>query len=657
MRNKVIAKGNVRRGDFTRVVLTDTLPEEVPIIFSNDGFYRNQSILTSVDSNALQFFEVLLSAERRYTKPYRFSVLRDNFSARRLSLIHPSAQLAVANFYKSYDSLICYFSSKSPASLRSPEKVGASFFIRGSQSEANKFKAAGVDTVTLETTTSNPASYFAYNMINRAHEFFDSNDYIHLEKKFQFFRTLDVSKCFNSIYTHSLFWAVSDIKIAKDNVSASGFANEFDRLMQSMNYNETNGICVGPEVSRIFAEIILSEIDRRVVAALEKRELKFRSDYEFRRYVDDYYVFGQNIAVVDKVSAAIQTALGDFNLYLNPEKSVTLARPFATRKSQIISEVNISLNSFLKKVIAYEVYNDERIAVALPVWRSDALIRSFIKDVKATCSLHNTGYETISDYIVAALSKRITALVDGKSSTKVFAYQDNENLIRGILLLLEVQYFFYTVNPTVRASLHVARAAITSTRLFKARFTDRLPFLTETLVRWTLELAKSIARSDRHRDLTAIPVEVLNILIPMSEIAHDEPLVGDLIEEICVDVSGFEYFEIVSFLFLAGGRFRHRELTRRLFKRGQQIVDQGFGLMTDSQSFHLCADLLTCPHLPIDKRASWFNRLRGQAGLTALSTGAARSAVESMRDFPWFVRWDRVDLLKLLRKKELSAVY
>lgn len=38
-------------------------------------------------------------------------------------------------------------------------------------------------------------------------------------------------------------------------------------------------------MSRIFAEILFQEIDRRVMQELA--DLKFRQDYEFRRYVDD----------------------------------------------------------------------------------------------------------------------------------------------------------------------------------------------------------------------------------------------------------------------------------------------------------------------------------------------------------------------------------
>ena len=60
--------------------------------------------------------------------------------------------------------------------------------------------------------------------------------------------------------------------------------------MQRVNYNETNGIIVGPEISRIFAEIILQRIDVNVVNRLKQSPylLTLGRDYEVRRYIDDH---------------------------------------------------------------------------------------------------------------------------------------------------------------------------------------------------------------------------------------------------------------------------------------------------------------------------------------------------------------------------------
>jgi len=56
-----------------------------------------------------------------------------------------------------------------------------------------------------------------------------------------------------------------------------------------MNYNETNGIVIVPEFSRIFSEVVLQYIDKTVEANLAKNHKIYRNkNYECYRYVDDY---------------------------------------------------------------------------------------------------------------------------------------------------------------------------------------------------------------------------------------------------------------------------------------------------------------------------------------------------------------------------------
>ncbi|RYF51725.1 MAG: RNA-directed DNA polymerase [Cytophagaceae bacterium] len=656
MRKRVVAKGNLRRGDHMRAVVTDTLPEEVPIVFSNDGFYLNTSSGLRLGGPEAELAQAILDGSDSYTVPYRYRVLRDRVTTRGLSLLHPAAQMKVAVFYKKYDALICYYARKSPFSLRSPQKVGSTFFIKSVDSGLNRYRGQSIDTVSIEKGVSNPASYFSYNKFNRAHQFFDSMDYIHLEKKFEVFRTLDIAKCFNSIYTHTLSWAVTNIKLSKDNTSAVTFGNDFDKLMQSGNYNETNGICIGPEVSRVFAEIILSDADKAIVEALANGGLTVRSDYDIRRYVDDYYVFARSDAVASRVTAQVEAALSKFNLHLNHEKTVTIVRPFSTRLSEAIASVNRSLVSFFDQFIEYRANDDDRFATPKTIRRSDALLRNFVVSVKTACVAHDASYEAISDYVISALSKRVVELTDGHRIATAHGSREDD-YVAALMLLIEASYFFYTVNPTVRSSLNIARSLVTTGKLFRDHLPSRTPFLSESIVRWTLELSRSMHNGTRHKDLTAVPVEVLNVVLPMREIAENEPLIDSLVGVMCEQVQDFEYFEIVTLLYLIGGRPAHRKLTAKLFGRAKEIVRAGYGPKVDSQSAHLCLDLLSCPYLALDKRGGWFNSLRSRCGLPKIPAAAAQAAAKRMEAHPWFVRWEGVDLLSILRKKELSPVY
>jgi hypothetical protein len=657
MPKRIIEKGNIHHSDYLRVLVTDTMPGDIPIVVSNDGFYLNMKSISSGDQNRRQFVEKLLSADRPYTIPYRYNILKSDGSPRRLSLTHPSSQMATVEFYKQYENLICYYCRKSSFSVRSPEKVGSLFFVRGSNAERNKVKGASIDTVDIENAVSNPASYFSYRGYKRAYEFFSSDDYVRLEKRYTVMHFADISKCFNSIYTHTLFWAVSDVQTAKDNTSVVGFSNAFDRLMQSMNFNETNGICVGAEVSRIFAEIILSEVDEKISAKLASRDLIARVHYEFRRYVDDYYIFCDNEKTSKAVLAAIRSCLSDFNLHLNEEKTVKVARPFITQKSKMIREASAHLEQFFTLFIDRDHEKGRLYYFPKNIRRPNALLRSLLESIKSSCFDHDAGYEATSNYIIGALASRVSSLVDGAADGLSREEVTEEHYIKSIMLLLEAIYFFYNVNPTVPSSLRVAQAAIQAAGFFSDKIPDRVPFLGEQIVRWTFQFVRSLAGSTAHAESESVPLEALNILLVLGQVGREDALAQKAILEFCGSVKTLTYFEIVSFLFCMQDDPVFSPFREQVMLRVREIVLSEAGVRTDSQAAHLALDILSCPFIESGVRAQLFNDLRKRLGFGKLSALTAEAAIKAFERDPWFVNWRETDLLRLIRKKELSGVY
>ena len=289
MSKRFKTKVRLRRSDIWRTVLTDTSPFEMPIIFNNDGFYKNLSEIKSKSKNYQTLIHHLVCNKFPYTIPYKYSIVKEVDSLRTLSLIHPHGQVQLAEFYHKYDQLICEYVSRSSFSIRKPKNVGREYYYQSKLSGRNKYKMTSVDTEEIDRLVRNPASYFSYSGFDRLYRFFQSDDYIRLEKKYKFQLSLDIGKCFDSIYTHSIAWAVKSKKLAKENTRSVSFENKFDRMMQRLNYNETSGICIGPEASRIFAEIILGKVDQNVARQLDNLSLFERKDYECRRYVDNYY--------------------------------------------------------------------------------------------------------------------------------------------------------------------------------------------------------------------------------------------------------------------------------------------------------------------------------------------------------------------------------
>ncbi|MFN3807498.1 hypothetical protein [Asticcacaulis sp.] len=277
MPKKAKITATLRRSDKWRAVLTDTSPFEVPVIFSTDGMYKNLSDIDGKSTHIKAFINAIMLHDKHkhnYKIPYRYRIVKSGVSFRQLSLLHPASQTNISEFYLKNQSLICYYANRGSFSLRYPEKVGSTYFFDSPIAERNKYKNDAVDTSEIDKLTRNPASYFAYRSFDRLYKFFISTQYIELEKRFSIMTSLDVSKCFDSIYTHSIAWAVKEKFFVKDNLNAVMFGSSFDELMQRMNLNETNGICIGPETSRIFAEIILSRIDKDVEDELRRCPLE-----------------------------------------------------------------------------------------------------------------------------------------------------------------------------------------------------------------------------------------------------------------------------------------------------------------------------------------------------------------------------------------------
>src|SRR3546814_5013821 len=66
-------------------------------------------------------------------------------------------------------------------------------------------------------------SYFAYGKYNLLGKFIGSREFIRLEGRYLRYRTLDISKCFYNVYSHTITWAVKDKLLAKEFKSAYSF--------------------------------------------------------------------------------------------------------------------------------------------------------------------------------------------------------------------------------------------------------------------------------------------------------------------------------------------------------------------------------------------------------------------------------------------------
>lgn len=344
-----------------RVVFSDVLPYELPFIFTNRYFYRflveNEVYIGAdkklhwkdgIHKGALAILALLSQHSRNQldgkveldlrqgkkliTIPFNYSIRHKETSNRRLSIVHPLNQIQMVNFYNRYKNTILYMCGKSNFSIRYPNKVACYFYYK----DRLHSTLIGKKSDMLEIFFSeyeNMKTFFSYKQYPNIYKFYEDYRCQRAEKKYQHLLKFDIQGCFDNIYTHSVAWAVNGgMNIYKDYFEGEddSFASEWDEMMQHLNYNETNGIVIGPEFSRIFAEVIMQHIDLRAESELMKSGFKNKVDYECYRYVDDFFFFFNDIAVKERALRIFDELLREFKMTISHEKTVLIERPFIT---------------------------------------------------------------------------------------------------------------------------------------------------------------------------------------------------------------------------------------------------------------------------------------------------------------------------------------
>lgn len=652
----------VRKSDRFRSLVTETSPAETPIVFSNDGFYlraiKNASTAAGL---AESVFNELIKQEGSdlWHIPYSYKIKKNALSHRQLSVPHPSSQWRMMEFYSDYSSLITNYTSKSRSSLRSPKSIAASFYIRGDNDGISKYKRSQVAIDEFDKNLSHSPSYFSYHGYGRLYKFFDSNEFIDLERRFQSLWMMDIAKCFDSIYTHTILWAVKSKSFAKDTFKLQSFGSKFDSLMQSSNYGETSGIIIGPEVSRIFAEIILQEVDTKVKRQLEKQGILDHSHYELRRYVDDYFIFTNEDRVASLIYAETEAELVKLKLGVNEGKVRRYKRPFMTDKSKAILDAK-ALLSLLEGKFTKRSRGDRGGLIATKIYKHDRLFLSFCNDVKSCCAVNECNYDEVSGYLISALKNRAVTLMDSFQLTEGDATggdpDQSQNTYEALALIIKCVFFLYNVAPSVTASYKVSMLIVVISRFSRKELPNYAPALETALLAEAtraIESSTIAPRTDGFVDL-----ETQNILLAVSEFSDELSITPKTLQQAFITPGRpASYFNLVSAMYYIRNGSAFSMLRKWICDSIDEILERPTDYRKDSEKALVALDFIGCPHVDIQRRTTWARALLSSLGLPSSDPVAVSELIKDFESLPWFIDWREIDLLNLLERKELRAVY
>lgn len=135
---------------------------------------------------------------------------------------------------------------------------------------------------------------------------------------------IDISEFYKSIYTH----AISSIKIGiekaqeayetdSDDLDYQKYTR-LDKRVRAMNNNKTNGLLIGPYISKLISESVLAKVDS---------ELR-NQNLVFTRYADDYEFAIYNIEEIEKTKSIVTDVFDKYFLRINNEKTKFEEYPF-----------------------------------------------------------------------------------------------------------------------------------------------------------------------------------------------------------------------------------------------------------------------------------------------------------------------------------------
>lgn len=711
-----------------RVLFSDVLPYECPIIFSNRYLYRFLAKYLWVDKRGAKDKETVLSQTKRiYDKdaytfaallfgcynrgtvignlqhkdndvfyPFKFNIAHKPNKNRTLSIVHPFNQWQVVDFYERYKYSILYLCNQSHFSIRKPHKIAQYFYYR----DRLHRKLSGHESDKVElffNEYENLKTYFSYEKYSNIYKFYEDYRYQRAEKKFKHLVKFDLQSCFDSIYTHTISWVTADgvdkVKILPS-YHGSWVGDAFDELMQSVNARETNGIVIGPEFSRIFAEIILQYIDRKVELEIgkDKPGICHKRDYECYRYVDDYFLFYNDPDDKDRFMESLTKWLKEFKLQINSSKTEEYERPFITKVTIAKIKIEELLHSIFSKPLWEETFesdvviDDEEdeesnkdadiIEKSFKLCLSANEINAQIKEIVKESGVE---YRDVANYLLERISQKLDAFLNRYESgfrkyERLMAgdYPDKDKIVECsqkcqrlltnyLIALTDVVFFVFNSNRQVNTTLKLQKIMNTIILYAKRHGAfnkdnpkSRFQTISKDLIFKKIqdEITLVLYTTDAHRNTLH---ESLYLLVLAKELGYSYLLNPEVIKKF-IKKSELQYnlFACIILMYYYANHRCYKELKDEL---KEKIENKYKTVATverkrDAELTILTADMMTCPYVDdVYKR-----KLLAAMGITEDEDQRMILRFAKKQKYI-FTRWTMFNLNKELQAKISQEVY
>lgn len=316
-------------------ILTDLLPQEISEAFSFYGFYKylsdNYKTIEGQVNKTKQDVSCntqLPFSQKWSTTPLRYKILKNSGLKREMSVISPLSIINAYLFIECYEDIVLAYLSKGVrTSLRHHARNSCLYYKENSANIIKYYE--NIRSLVGRRFIQQTGSYFKIRPYNSAADFTQSKKWLLLNNTYKNFAKTDIQRCFDSIYSHVYSWIVNRDVVDSLNSNNSNIYVVVDRIIQNLNGHLSHGLLVGPEFSRMLAELLLQHVDTQLINKLVDRGYVFGTDYEFYRYVDDYFIFANTSELSKQIVSLLGEVADEHRLIINDSKTSYHYTPYS----------------------------------------------------------------------------------------------------------------------------------------------------------------------------------------------------------------------------------------------------------------------------------------------------------------------------------------
>jgi len=465
MVNKSMNLNNIERNQLD-YILTDVLPTELSEQFSYHYFYEYldtkhdeiNEIIELIIKHKNENKEVFNGNANWVSMPLGYTIMKQLHSERTISLLQPLGAMQLFLFISAYQKeMLTLLQKNSVFSLRYHKKNNDLYYKNRNKSVTKYF--ADLSESTGKEIIEQTGMYFNVGPYKSIAAFTSSEEWLVLNSKYKYFIRTDYKACFDSIYTHTFNWIIGkDVNDTK-NFKNGSIYSAIDRILMNINARTSNGIVVGPEFSRMVAEMLLQTIDRDVFCMLLNKNIMVNENYNIYRYVDDIFIFADSEKLANEIVELYSGAARKYLLRLNETKLSRNKVPFVL--DSWLNETNLFTNRAVtllfnskgeRKAYVNEHQSDQDEEKILPhLLKSESLStskRSIMNQFNGLICKYESKDRTIVAYFLGTLLNKVGR---NKEKVRIFKEDVSETVVFNFLeLALYVYSFFPNYNNTQR---------------------------------------------------------------------------------------------------------------------------------------------------------------------------------------------------------------